>query len=92
MSGGFPEPLRRFIPNRFAKSPSIISKLALGPFTLMPGVVLLSTRHLLPGDELLMDYRLDPDSKTLPAWYRQHNVDEARNRWASEGPPSTTQQ
>lgn len=80
--GGFPAVLRRFIPNSFAKHPSLMNKLVLGPFTLMPGVAFLSTRHLQSGDELLMDYRLNPDSKTLPDWYQPYDAEEARNRWA----------
>lgn len=78
----FPQHLRRYVPNAFARTPTLIGKLSIGPTTFMPGVVLVSTRHLSDGDELLMDYRLDPDSSALPAWYRPHNEAESRNRWS----------
>lgn len=78
----FPHHLRRHVPNAFARAPTIIGKLSIGPTTFMPGIVLVSTRHLSDGDELLMDYRLDPDSSALPAWYRPYNEVESRNRWS----------
>lgn len=86
-SGGFPEHLRKFIPNKYAREPSMMGRLAIGPFTLMPSVVLLTTRHLQDGDELLMDYRLDPASKSLPSWYEPYDLEEARNRWANPSEP-----
>ena len=78
----FPHHLRRYVPNVFARTPTLIGKLSVGPTTFMPGVVLVSTRHLGDGDELLMDYRLDPDSSALPGWYRPFNETESRNRWS----------
>ncbi len=80
----FPRHLRPFVPNKYAREPSLIGRLAVGPTTFMPSVVLLATRHLSDGEELLMDYPLDPDSTNrcaLPAWYKPHNEAESRNRW-----------
>lgn len=47
----------------------------------MKGVVLMSTRPLRHGDELLMDYRLNPTLEDLPPWYRSHDAEESRMRW-----------
>ena len=47
----------------------------------MKGVALLSTRPLRHGEELLMDYRLNPTLEDLPPWYRPYDAEEARMRW-----------
>lgn len=47
----------------------------------MKGVVLMSTRSLRHGDELLMDYRLNPTLEDLPPWYRSYDAEESRMRW-----------
>jgi hypothetical protein len=79
----FPSHLCRYIPNQFATPPSRMGKIALGIGTIMPGVVFVSTRHLRDGDELLLDYRLNPDSSTpLPPWYTPYDTAESRTRWA----------
>jgi hypothetical protein len=79
--GGIPMDLQRFIPNQYAKPPGFINRMAIGPMTIIPGVAFLATRHLETGDELLMDYRLNPDAVELPGWYQQFNAEEARSRW-----------
>ena len=81
---GFPHHLRRYIPNQYARSPGLLARFALGPFTLVPSVAFLSTSYISDGEELLMDYRLDPDSKTLPSWYEPYNAEEARIRWEGD--------
>ena len=90
MGAGFPQHLRRFIPNGFAKPPGLLGKLIMGPYILMPSVVLLTTRHLQHGDELFMDYRLNPDSPALPVWYEPHDPEEGRNRWTT-GPRNSSE-
>eukprot|EP01036_Dinobryon_divergens_P022981 gene22981-31288_t len=77
---GFPKELRRFIPNHYAKPPSFFRRLLSWNFS-MKGVVLMSTRPLRHGDELLMDYRLNPTLEDLPPWYRSYDAEESRMRW-----------
>jgi hypothetical protein len=51
----------------------------------MPTVVLLSTEELRHGDELLLDYRLNPTAPDLPAWYKPYDAEQAKERWQYVG-------
>jgi hypothetical protein len=46
----------------------------------MKTVVLIASRQIQPGEELLMDYRLNPDLPT-PGWYVPVDVEHSRKRW-----------
>ena len=64
----------------YAKEPTIAGRLELfGCY--MKGVVMVACKHINNGDELLMDYKLNPDARDLPTWYRSYDVDDARSRW-----------
>jgi len=82
----FPSHLQRFIPNQYAQPLSLLGKLETA-FCCMKGSVLISCQPLEEGDELFMDYRLNPtshgdvNSTGLPAWYEPYDVDEALMRW-----------
>lgn len=77
----FPQELRQFIPNRYAKPPSFLGKLELHG-CLMKTVVFVSSRPLESGDEILMDYKLNPDSNALPEWYESFDTIDSRERWS----------
>ena len=46
----------------------------------MRSVVLVAAKSISPGDELLMDYRLNPDIEA-PSWYVQVDESASRKRW-----------
>lgn len=46
----------------------------------MRSVVLVASRIIPPGEELVMDYRLNPDIEA-PTWYVQVDEELARKRW-----------
>ncbi len=77
----FPKELRKYIPNRYAKPPSLLGKIAASATTCMPTVALVSSQHISNGDELLMDYRLNPASEELPEWYIHYDSDTSKARW-----------
>jgi hypothetical protein len=79
----FPKHLRKYIPNLYAKEPSMTGKLELFG-CLMKSVVMVSCRPIKAGDELLMDYKLNPDAKDLPRWYRPYDINDARLRWGKK--------
>lgn len=81
----FPLHLRHLIPNDYAKPPSAMGKLE-GATSLMRGLVLIACRPIADGDELLMDYRLNPDANDLPEWYRSFDAAGARSRLNEEAP------
>jgi hypothetical protein len=63
----FPKKLRPFIPNIYAKEPSIITS---DRSAMMRTVIFVSTRPIESGSELLVDYRLKGSQNfPLPAWY-----------------------
>jgi len=75
------EELRELIPNQYAKPPSFLGKLeTLG--IMMKGVAMISSRPIKNEDEILMDYKLNPDSKNLPSWYEPFDVEDSRDRWS----------
>ncbi len=74
---GFPMHLRQYVPNRYAKPlPWWRDTDAVSYF--MHSMVLMTCRHVEDGDELVRDYRLDPDDPNLPSWYS--NFDEVAAR------------
>ena len=69
----FPKKLRKYVPNSYAKSPTFFGTVDRSAY--MRGMVLLAARPLKNGEELHMDYRLNPkDPSVLPNWY--HIYDE----------------
>ena len=50
-------------------------------FEVMKGSVLITTAPVQHGEELFMDYRLNPDLEDLPAWYQSYHPQQARMRW-----------
>eukprot|EP01038_Epipyxis_sp_PR26KG_P007825 gene7825-10629_t len=66
----FPEELRESIPNSYAKRPSFGGQIELYG-VIMKSVVFIASRYIRSGDELLMDYRLNPKNvEHHPKWYR----------------------
>lgn len=80
----FPQELRKHIPNRYVKPLAFFSMLE-NHSIIMQSAVFLSSRYINPGDELLMDYRLNPTSK-FPSWYTPFDVEESKLRWNIEEP------
>jgi hypothetical protein len=46
----------------------------------MRSAVLLATRPVEAGEELLLDYRLNPNFE-LPHWYIPYNEETSKRRW-----------
>lgn len=104
----FPEHLQTYIPNLYAKKPTLIGTpdrldqrvayiiccvrpvaqryfyfiLLVDGFrsALMRTVVLVASKPIAPGDELLMDYRLNPAIEA-PSWYVQVDESSSKKRW-----------
>ena len=74
----FPKHLRKLIPNAYGRKPTLLGSPDRG--ALMHGAVLLAARPLEDGDELLMDYRLNP-AGSVPAWYEHFDSAQAEQRW-----------
>ncbi|CAM9571824.1 unnamed protein product, partial [Ectocarpus fasciculatus] len=67
----FPKNLRPFIPNVYAKEPSMFTS---DRSAMMRTVVFIATRPIENGAELLVDYRLKGTDKfPLPEWYPQED-------------------
>jgi hypothetical protein len=81
-TNSFPHKLRYLIPNAYATPPTILGKLELTTVC-MKGMVFIATSPLADGEELLMDYRLNPEANWLPTWYVSYNKADARQRWAT---------
>jgi hypothetical protein len=81
----FPAELRPWIPNRYAKLPSEKSAQDLGfGACCMHGLVMVTTEKVYDGDELLMDYRLNPEAGKAglwPTWYRPFDARHTEQRW-----------
>lgn len=77
----FPQQLRKYIPNQYAKPPSLLGKIAASTTTCMPSVLLISAQYINSGEELVMDYRLNPNSTDLPEWYEQYDNETSQARW-----------
>ena len=74
-----PVELRKYVPNRFFKSPTIFY-----PYEgLCKTMVCIAIRPIKAGDELFLDYRYNPNSgKMLPEWYHPVDLEENKRRWA----------
>jgi hypothetical protein len=73
----FPRDLRKYIPNVYAKPPTIFGTPERSAY--MKSVVVMAAKPLLNGDELFMDYRLHPDFE-LPSWYSHYDEEGAKAR------------
>jgi hypothetical protein len=76
----FPEELRQYIPNKYAKQPSLAGRVELAACC-MKGLVMVAARPIHHNDEILMDYKLNPDAPDLPSWYESYDEDNSRSRW-----------
>jgi hypothetical protein len=48
----------------------------------MKSLLIISTHAINDGDELLLDYKLNPEFKEfLPKWYVPYNSNETTSRW-----------
>lgn len=74
----FPTHLRQYVPNVWAKPVDWWRK-PEQRMTFMRTTAFIALQPLVDGQELLMDYRLNPDAPSLPSWYTHHNEEEARN-------------
>eukprot|EP01041_Mallomonas_annulata_P010678 gene10678-22286_t len=77
----FSQDLRYLIPNRYFKEPTMFG--TPDRSALMRSLVLVALQPLADGDELLMDYRLNPAApvESLPAWYTHVDKEQASRRW-----------
>lgn len=80
--GGFPKELRPYIPNSYTRPRSLLG--SPDQSALMQSVVLLTTTDVEDGEELLLNYRLNPKhgKESLPSWYVPVDVEEDSRRWA----------
>ncbi|TFJ87181.1 hypothetical protein NSK_001513 [Nannochloropsis salina CCMP1776] len=80
--GGFPHELRPYIPNAFARPRSLLG--SPDQSALIQSVVLVATTDLEDGEELFLNYRLNPKhgSESLPPWYVPVDAKEDQRRWA----------
>lgn len=77
----FPEDLREMIPNRFARAPTEKSVVDIGA-ACVNGLVMVALRPIEDGEELLVDYRLNPKHKSSwPSWYQPHSTSQSAERW-----------
>jgi hypothetical protein len=90
----FPKHLQTYIPNTYARPPTLIgtpdrssppnssphSRSSVIRSAMMRTVILMATAPISPGEEIFMDYRLNPELEA-PDWY--HQVDEklSKKRW-----------
>jgi hypothetical protein len=75
----FPRELRAHIPNKLHKPATLLGSPDRSSY--MHTIVLLAAKPLSTGEELFLDYRLNPDSKeALPAWYAHYDEEGARER------------
>ena len=49
----------------------------------MRTIVFIALRHIEHGEEVVMDYRLNPNHPELPEWYSSYNESAAKERWES---------
>ena len=75
----FPKRLRKYIPNAYAKKPTLFGTIDRSAY--MHSVILLAARPFEGGEELLMDYRLNPSAGALPKWYAHFDQESAKSRW-----------
>ena len=80
--GGFPKELRPYIPNSYARPRSLLG--SPDQSALVQSVLLLTTSDVEDGEELLLNYRLNPKhgKESLPSWYVPVDVEEDSRRWA----------
>merc|ERR1711998_196622 len=64
---GFPTHLKRHIPLKYAKMPTLLG--TLDQSACMHAMVLVTTKPIRNGEELFMDYRLRGDPSEMPIWY-----------------------
>ena len=75
----FPKHLRHLIPNGFASERTYLGSPDRTAY--MHTIVLIAAKPLASGDELLLDYRLNPDMPDrLPVWYTHYDEMAARER------------
>ena len=77
---GFPVHLRKYIPNQYIQPISFSGQLETYSIY-MKAVVFISLQFIEHDDEILMDYRLDPKSNTLPSWYHIYDMKDSQQRW-----------
>ena len=78
----FPSDLLPLIPNIYDSTPSLLKgtySATLG--VAMPSVAIITTEAIEDGDELLLDYRLSPNTDR-PSWYVPVDLEEEARRWA----------
>ena len=75
----FPEELQEYIPNDYFEAPTGLSRRA---GTVMHAVILIATRKIDTGEELLLNYRFNP-SNPYPDWYAQPSPEDAARRWGT---------
>jgi len=67
-----------YIPNRMISSLRMF--LLLKPDVLMPSIVFIALRDIDDGEEILGDYRLNPECE-YPSWYTPLDEEAAKKRW-----------
>lgn len=73
--------LSGFIPNRYRHETPQSWLPQLTSLIGVPGIAMVAARQIDDGEELLMNYRLNPHN-ALPGWYHQVDKEEDARRWA----------
>ena len=75
----FPHQLAKWLPNTFARPPSLITT---DPTLFQQSIVFVATEELGEGDELFLNYRLNPKLEK-PPWYTSVDPEEDERRWST---------
>jgi len=81
----FPNLLLPYLPNRYYRPPVNFLNL-MKPDCLMHALVFVALRDIEDGEELFVNYRMNP-SVPRPHWYYPVDVEEDLRRWSSESAP-----
>lgn len=78
---GFPHDLRPYIPNSYAKPRTWLGN--PDQSALIQTVALVAATDIEEGEELILNYRLNPKhgKEKLPPWYKPVEVEEDERRW-----------
>lgn len=79
-ASAFPDHLRALFPNRLWRELSALQRVRhFG--VVAPTIALMSVRPISDGEELFLNYRLNPKSKQPPDWYAPVDLEEDKRRW-----------
>ena len=78
---GLDHEMAAYIPTRYRHEKSLSWLPSLVNSNAMPGIAMIAARDIGDGEELLLNYRLNPSGE-LPDWYHQVDKEEDARRWS----------